>query len=125
MKSRHYIIFALIVLVFSLGSYQFGAKAFREAAAVGLKETQAMLAFNHFRRYQEIQNCLNGEKIEEAIIKLEMSIVSEKELVAKFLRTNDSEWINEYISTRYKDGISSLKNYESGRGSNWSEPACN
>ena len=117
--------FVFLALVFSLGSYQFGAKAFREAAVVGLKETQAMLAFNHLRRYQEIQDCLNGAKIEEAIIKLEMSIISEKELVAKFLRTNDSEMINEYISTRYKEGTGSLKNYESGRGSNWSEPACN
>ncbi len=91
---------------------------------MGLKETQAMLAFNHLRRFEEIHHCLKGANIEEAMIKFEMSIISEKELIAKFLRTNDSKMINEYISIRYKNGVDSLKNFESDRGSNWTEPAC-
>ena len=92
---------------------------------MGLKETQAMLAFNHLRRYEEIQHCLNEGNIDEAMTKLEMSIISEKELVAKFLSTNDSKMINEYLSIRYEGGVDSLKNFKSSRGSNWKEPACN
>lgn len=124
MKSRHYIVFALVILAFSIGSYLFGIRVFRDAAVVGLNETQVMLAFNHLRRYEELHRCLMGPSTEAVKTKLEMSIISEKELIAKFLKTNDSEKINEYISLRYKDGIDSLKEFKSSRGSHWNEPAC-
>ncbi len=117
--------FALVVVAFSIGSYLFGTRVFRDAAVVGLNETQTMLAFNHLRRYEELHRCLMGARIEAAKTKLEMSIISEKELIAKFLKTNDSKKINEYISLRYKDGIENLKEFKSNRGSHWSEPACN
>lgn len=114
----------MVTLILTASAYRFGIKITSEAYSNALNETQAMLAFNHMQRYEELLECLKNKKTSEASEKLQMSIISEKELISEFLSENNSEKINEYITIRYKKPIEILKNYKSTRGKSWSETSC-
>lgn len=124
MKKGTIIITTVIILVASAAAYRFGIKVTTNEYSKQLEETQAMLAFNHLKRYEELLKCLENNKPSETTEKLKMSIISEKELIAEFLNKNNSEKINKYISIRYSKPIESLKSFKSNRGSRWSEPNC-
>lgn len=124
MKKSNYIIFTIIVLLASASAYRFGIKVTKDAFTDEYAAVQAMLAFNHLQRYEELSDCLANGMPDETAQKLQMSIINEKELVAKFLRSHNSTRINKYISIRYPQGIESLRSYKSDRGSRWSEPSC-
>jgi len=118
------IVFLVVLIVASAIAYRFGINVTTNHYSKELDETQAMLAFNHLIRYEEILKCLNDNKSSLAVKKVNMSIISEKELVAEFLNSHESERINKYISTRYNEPLEVLKSYKSNRGSRWSEPTC-
>lgn len=124
MKITHYAIVLLVVLLTSGAAYRFGIKVTNDAYSEGHAATQAMLSFNHLLRYEELSDCLSNGKSKEAALKLKMSIISEKELIAEFLQTHNNDKINKYISIRYPQGIESLEKFKSSRGSSWNEPAC-
>lgn len=124
MKKKHYIVVFIILLSVGGTAYLFGVKVKKDAISEGFAATQAMLAFNHLKRYEELSDCLLNQKPEAAALKLKMSIVNEKELIAEFLQSYNNAKINKYITIRYPQGIESLKNFKSNRGSRWSEPTC-
>jgi hypothetical protein len=124
MKKTHYAIILLLILLTSGAAYRFGIKVTKDAYSEGLEATQAMLSFKNLLRYEELSDCLSNGKSKEAVLKLKMSIISEKELIAEFLQTHNNDDINKYISIRYPQGIESLEKFKSSRGSSWNEPAC-
>jgi hypothetical protein len=124
MRTRHYGIVIIIVLVASAASYRFGIKVMKDASVEVLASTQAMHSFNHLRRYEELSDCLSKGMDKEAAEKLRMSVINEKEYISEFLNAHDDAWLNKYITIRYPRGIDSLKTFKSGRGASWSEPAC-
>ena len=124
MSKKAIIICFVIFVVGSLSSYRFGIYLSQKAYSQGLKETQAILAFNHMKRYGELAFCIENEKYSEANEKLRQSIITERELLASFLNSIKSDHLNEYIRTRSKESLESFKRFKSNRGSNWSEPSC-
>ena len=124
MKKLGYIITGVIIVGAVAVAYRTGIKVTTLAYSDQLNDMQAILAFNHLQRYEELLACLEREKSEDAKVKLEMSIISEKERIARFLVEQNSDRVNEYITLRYPDGLESLKSFESDRGSRWEEPGC-
>ena len=124
MSKKVVISLSVIFLVSCLASYRFGIYLSQKAYAKGLQETQAILSFNHMNRYEELVSCLENGKHAEAKGKLKQSIITQKELLASFLNSVESERVNEYISLRSKESLESLKKFESMRGSSWNDPPC-
>lgn len=104
MKKKHYIVIFILLLLVGGATYRLGIKVTKDAFSDGLASTQAMLAFNHLKRYEELSDCLSNKKIEAAALKLNMSIVNEKELIAEFLQSHNDAELNEYITIRYPQG---------------------
>ena len=124
MSKKAIILCSVIFVVGSLSSYRFGIYVSQKAYSQGLKETQAILAFNHMKRYGKLASCIENGKYSEANEKLRQSIITERILLAKYLNSINSEHLNEYIRIRSKESLESFKHFKSNRGSNWSEPSC-
>jgi len=118
------IIVGAALLVAIASAYRIGIKVTTDAYSKQLSGTQTILAFNHLQRYEELLRCANKEKYEAVQTKLEMSIISQKELIANHLKAHDLERVNKYISIRYPNGVESLKTFRSNRGNRWEEPTC-
>jgi len=117
-------IFTTLFLVGSLSSYRLGVYLSQKAIQDELTATQAMLAFNHLQRYDELAECVRNTRYAAALSKLEHSVISERELLADLLNSTKNEWLYEYISKRSKESIESFRSYKSSRGDRWNEPSC-
>jgi hypothetical protein len=124
MSKKAIILCSVIFVVGSLSSYRFGIYLSQKAYSQGLKETQAILAFNRMKLYRKLTSCIENGKYSEANEKLRQSIITQRELLARFLNSMESEHLNEYIKIRSKENLESFKHFKSNRGSNWSEPSC-
>ena len=124
MKKKHIAIFGILLLLVSAASYRFGIKVTKTAWNKNYASVQAMLAFNHLKKYESLSECLNNGKYDVAIKKIENSIITEKELISKFLQTYNDAMMNEYISIRYPQGIESLRNFKSNREGRWTVAGC-
>ena len=118
MKGIHYIIIVSIILLVSFSSYKLGMNSEYDSRQASLDAVQSMLAFNHLLQYEELYDCLSTGNTEQVLRKLEMAIISEKELISNFLKWNNNPMVNDYITIRYPQGIESLKNFKSNRESN-------
>ncbi len=126
MNIRNYLMGAAVLVCVGLLSFRAGVELTRDAYGDGIYSVQAMLSLNHLNRYEEIHGCLSGGNPNAALNKLEMSIVSEKELIAEYLHSPAREAETaQYISARYPEGVEGLESFESNRGTNWSEAECN
>jgi hypothetical protein len=124
MSKKAIILCSVIFVVGSLSSYRFGIYLSQKAYSQGLEETQAILAFNRMKLYRELISCIENGKYSEANEILRQSIITQRELLARFLNSIESEHLNEYIKTRSKESLESFRHFKSNRGSNWSEPSC-
>jgi len=111
-------------LVGCLIAYRVGVGVTAKAYSEGLSETQAILAFNHMRQFEDLLRCLEKGAVEPTAERLRHAIVGEKDLVAEFLRGTDSDKINDYISVRYDATIDELKKFRSTRRNSWEVPPC-
>lgn len=120
---RHVTI-GLAILVGCFVVYRVGVGVMVKVYSKGLSETQAMLAFNHMRQFEDLLHCLEKGAVEPTAERLRHAIVGEKELVAEFLRRTDSDKVNDYISVRYDTPIDELKNFSSTRRGSWQVSPC-
>jgi len=104
--------------------YGLGAHQKTNRINIGLQATQAELAFNHLRRYEELSACLEKGKEKAAALKLQNSIINEKSLVSEFLKKYDVPETIKYIDIRYPGGAESLKKFVNKRGDSYGEPSC-
>lgn len=95
------------------------------AFEVELNKNQAMLAFNHMGRYEEIENDLAKGCYSEALEKAKISKDQELSLLAYFLKDHPSTWLSKYVTDRDPALIERLKTFKSSYGSSWKEPQCN
>lgn len=115
---------SFVFLVGCLASYRFGIHVAQSAHANGVLETQAMLAFNHMKSYEELVTCMERGKFEEAKEKLNHLVISERELLADLLTSVNTPWLGNYIEVRSDESLDSLRSYQSGRGKRWRVPTC-
>ena len=87
-----------------------------------LETIQAINTYHRIKYYSEIQACLKSGRYDDALKKIEISIDSDKWLLAKFLKENDLKSAEQYILKRSNDSIESIKSY-SLKGP-WTEPLC-
>lgn len=106
----------LAILVGCLIAYRVGVGVTAKAYAEGLSETQAILAFNYMRQFEDLLQCLEKGAVEPTAERLRHAIVREKQLVAEFLRETDSDKINDYVAVRYDNPIDELKHQEGQLG---------
>ena len=124
MDKKGIVALVLLSVAGCLASYRFGIKVAQEASGNAVSAVQTMLAFDHMRRYEEINSCLKSGKLSGAREKLEHSVITQRELVAALLKTVNSPQVISYIEARTDQTVLSLRNYQSGRGTRWVEPAC-
>ena len=124
MSKKIILALALLSVVGCLASYRLGIKVAQEATGNAVSAVQTMLAFDHMRRYEEVNSCLKSGNLSGARERLEHSVITQRELVAALLKTVSSPQVLSYIEARTDQTVVSLRNYESGRGTRWVEPAC-
>lgn len=125
MTRKHYYVAFFALLLVGAIAYRLGIEVTKIAWSDSLASTQAMLNFNHLKEYEQLSECLSKGMTEEAALKLEMSIITQKELISEHLRTSDDQRLIRYISIRYPQGIENLRDFKSNRGDRWTEPSCN
>ena len=124
MKARAAVIAAVLLVAGCLASYRLGLNAAKVSSSDALTAAQAMLAFNHLQRYEELHSCLENGRVAETKEKLRHSATSERELLAELLQVIDKEHVTNYIELRSGQSVEAFRTYKSGRGSTWSEPPC-
>ena len=124
MPKKTIVALLFIFIVGCLTSYRFGVGLAQDSYGNGILEAQAMLAFNHLKRYEELAKCMKNGKFSEVSEKLEHSAVTERELLAKLLKSVHSTRLSNYIELRSNQSVEELKNYKSSRNDRWIEPTC-
>ena len=118
---------ATLLFVFIAGcltSYRFGIKIAQDSYGNEILEAQAILAFNHLNRYEELAKCMINGRFSEVSEKLQHSTITQRELLADLLNSVSSTRLSNYIEVRSNQSFEELKNYKSSRNDRWVEPAC-
>lgn len=124
MSKKVIVAVSFVFVVGCLASYRFGVYVAQSAFENGVLETQAMLAFNHMKNYEELISCMEKGKLGEAKAKLNHSLISERELLADLLKSVNTPWLSNYIEVRSDESLDTLRSYESDRGDRWQVPTC-
>jgi hypothetical protein len=90
---------AVLVLIV-LGAFALGRRSQLQQLEIGLAETQAMLAFNHFQEYHELESYLANGCTKEAQQNARFAADMQKYLLADFKSRYPDTWVNKYISDR-------------------------
>lgn len=126
-KALRNLVAVAVLLIVAVGSFVLGAKGQRlhtEQLNGQIAAGQAMLWFNHLKRYQEIEADLAQGCTAEAHEKVKISIAKEMSLLSSFYRRHRETWVNEYISKRDPELLQELASYKDPYGNSWKEPKC-
>ena len=114
----------VLILVTAVVSFRFGVMTEHNKTNSQLAAVQAMLAFNHSLRYQELESDLSRGCVNEALEKSKISRDLELKLVSSFMAEYPSTSLNKYISDRDPSLLEKLISFKSAYGDSWTEPTC-
>lgn len=125
MRKAAFVIFYFLSVVIAAGvSARLTSDNHLQTFADELAQNQGMLAFNHLKRYRELEENLSKGCNAAVLEKLKISAATESMLLSSVLKEHPGGRLEKYVADREPSLIAQLATYQSPYGDSWKEPKC-